>query len=228
MMYCPCTRAAYIALTVLLGFAAAMILHSTGEADSVSAPRPSKVPQTVIVDPNGSLRVASQPAATKPKPPKVYINFALASNGATVLGGKNSKLLIDGNETDYTGSTGFAMTHWNNNPPQFLIVTLKDSTQVGCVKFLLWDRSDERFYRYKLDISASENGEDWKTVADRSDPAAECKSWQVVSFAPQTVRRIRLTGTYNSANAGFHVVELQAFVEAPPPSRKAESEPMDF
>jgi hypothetical protein len=237
MVNCPFTRLAYVALSVLLGFAVMMFLMApgagatattgtTGGTRSVS----STSPQTVIVDPSGAVRLASQgnskPAA--PSKPKVFINFALASNGATAVGGQNAPQLIDGNESDYTGSTGYAMTQWNNNPPQFMLVTLKEPTNVGCVKFLLWDRSDERFYRYKLEVSGSETGEDWKSVADRSDPAAECKSWQVVTFTPQSVRRIRLTGTYNSANSGFHVVELQAFVEAPPPTRKTETDSLDF
>lgn len=230
MVNCPFTRVAYIALSVLLGFAVMLFLMSPTVDASAAAPVPNSTPQTIIVDSSGAVRVAS-PGSQKPQTPakpKVFINYALATNGATAVGGQNAKLLIDGNESDYTGSTGFAMTQWNNNPPQFLIVTLKEATNVGCVKFLLWDRSDERFYRYKLEVSPSETGEDWKSVADRSDPTAECKSWQVVTFQPQTLRRIRLTGTYNSANAGFHVVELQAFVEAPPPTQKTETDSLDF
>lgn len=224
---CPCTRAAYIALTALIGFGCVFLFQSGGvESASTETPRPTA--PGIIVDPGGAIRTAPQIVPVKAVvQPRNFINYALGTNGAVAAGGQYANLLIDGNDTEYTGSKGFAMTQWNNNPPQFLLVTLKQPTSLGCVKFLLWDRSDERFYRYKLEVSAAETGEEWKMVADRSDPAAECKSWQVVTFAPQMVRRIRLTGTYNSANAGFHVVELQAFVEAPPP-KDAEAERMDF
>jgi len=225
-VHCPCTRAAYIALTALVGFAAVLLF----QADSVVSAAPEKPKLSapnIIVDPGGAIRTPPIVPVKARVQPRTFVNFALATNGTVASGGQNAKLLIDGNDSDYTGSTGFAMTQWNNNPPQFLLVTLKETTALGCVKFLLWDRSDERFYRYKLEVSASETGEDWKSVADRSDPAAECKSWQVVTFTPQQVRRIRLTGTYNSANAGFHVVELQAFIEAPPP-KDTEVERMDF
>lgn len=225
-VHCPCTRAAYIALSALIGFAAVFLLQSDPFA-SAAAEKPRPSAPNIIVDPGGAIRTTPIVSVKARVQPRNFVNFALATNGATATGGQNAKLLIDGNDSDYTGSTGFAMTQWNNNPPQFLLVTLKQVTSLGCVKFLLWDRSDERFYRYKLDVSASETGEDWQSVADRSNPAAECKSWQVVTFAPQPVRRIRLTGTYNSANAGFHVVELQAFIEAPPP-KDTEAERMDF
>lgn len=226
--HCPCTRAAYIALTALVGFACVFLFQSGGD-EGVRAETPKPTAPGIIIDPGGAIRTAPQivPIKARIQPPRNFINFALASNGAVAAGGQNAKLLIDGNDSEYTGSAGFAMTQWNNNPPQFLLVTLKQPTSLGCVKFLLWDRSDERFYRYKLEVSGTEIGEDWKSVADRSDPAAECKSWQVVTFATQMVRRIRLTGTYNSANAGFHVVELQAFIEAPPP-KDNEPERMDF
>lgn len=225
-VHCPCTRAAYIALSALFGFATVILLQPD-VVESVAAEKPKPTAPNIIVDPGGAIRTPPIVPVKARVQPRNFVNFALATSGATATGGQNAKLLIDGNDTDYTGSTGFAMTQWNNNPPQILLVTLKQVTTLGCVKFLLWDRSDERFYRYKLDISASEAGEDWKSVADRSDPAAECKSWQVVTFVPQQVRRIRLTGTYNSANAGFHVVELQAFIEAPPP-KDTEAERMDF
>jgi len=142
-------------------------------------------------------------------------NYALAANGAQAAGGTNPGELIDGNVTNYAGGTGFATSVWNTDPPQFFIVTLKEPAAIDCIRMLLWDRDPERYYRYKLEVCADAEGKAWELVADHRGAAEQCRGWQVVRFKQQQVKLIRLTGTFNSANSGFHVVELQASLGLP-------------
>lgn len=153
---------------------------------------------------------ALAPAAPPMDSPKQSINYALAANGAQALGGQNPAFLIDGNHTRYDGGNGYAMTEWNATPPQTFVITFKEGYPTNAIRFLLWDQ-DNRFYRYKLDVCPDADDAKWKTVTDMTGDKCECRGWQVALFQTQTVRRVRLTGTFGSANSGFHVVELEAY-----------------
>lgn len=76
---------------------------------------------------------------------------------------------------------------------------------INQIKFLLWDR-DDRSYRYFVEVS--EDKENWKLI---HSAGYECKSWQTITFEPHVVRYIKLVGTKNTANNGFHVVALEAY-----------------
>lgn len=146
------------------------------------------------------------------RPPNPWTdNLALASKGAKATGGNQPELLIDGNTSDYDASYGYAATNWQTNPPDAMVVTLKEAVTLNAVRVLLWD-GDERYYRYRLEISPDAEGEArWTTVADYTQTSERRQSWQVLDFEPATVRRVRLTGTYNSDNGAFHVVEIEAY-----------------
>jgi len=149
-----------------------------------------------------------------PRFPQGY-NFALAANGAKASGGIRPEQLIDGNSTQYDGGSGYAYTHWRSKLPESLQVELKQPAAINCVRFLLWDLEETRFYRYKLEVCDSTQADGkWTTVADKTGTEEECRSWQVIGFPKQSVQLIRLTGTFCSVNSSFHVVELQA-LEAP-------------
>jgi hypothetical protein len=115
--------------------------------------------------------------------------------------------MIDGNFTNYDGGLGFAYS--KPELPASFTVALKEPVTLNCIRFLLWDH-DERFYRYKLEACTDDSEKIWTMLADKTDEASKCQSWQVLRFAPCTVKLIKLTGTY-SINNQFHVVELQAF-----------------
>jgi serine/threonine protein kinase len=133
-------------------------------------------------------------------------NVALASNGADV-DRRRYRELIDGVTTGYTGSTGFAMINW----PDHLDVTLPKLYILREIRLLLWDGED-RFYRYNVEVSA--DGQNYVQVGgDHSQ--GEWRSWQTLTFAPHLVRHIRLHGLHNSANGGFHCVELEAYCFPP-------------
>jgi hypothetical protein len=199
-------------------------------------PRPASASRVVSpAAPDTSTPAATSavlPATPVPLPlPSAYppgYNFALASNGATAAGGTDPEQLIDGNDSRYTPGTGFATTQWRATPAQPFVVTLKKAVTLDAVRFLLWDLAEDRYYRYKLEVSADDKNPEWTMIADRSGPIEQCKSWQVLRFKAQTVKQIRLTGTFNSANKGFHVVELQAFNGCPPSTPSASTDSLDF
>ena len=90
-----------------------------------------------------------------------------------------------------------------------MTLDLKGLCTISSTKLLLWDL-DGRYYRYK--IEASSNNTTWVTIVDRTAATNQCRSWQDISFNPTIqARYLRLIGTYNSANTGFHVVEWEVY-----------------
>ena len=140
-------------------------------------------------------------------------NVALATKGATVTGPtSNAAGLIDGIVTGYTGGTGFAMGSF----PCEWTVTLPKPYLLREIRMLLWDNAD-RYYRYQIETSV--DGNTFNMLADHSK--GQYRSWQTISFAPRPVKAIRVKGLYNSANGGFHVVELEAYCIPPEQPAKA-------
>jgi hypothetical protein len=114
---------------------------------------------------------------------------------------------IDGVTTGYTGDTGFTYLSY----PCAWIFTLPKAYLLQEIRMLLWDTEADRFYRYVLETSL--DGKTYEVVADRSK--GEWRSWQTLKLAPRIVKYIRLKGLHNSANRGFHVVELEAYCMPP-------------
>ncbi|MHC4248868.1 MAG: hypothetical protein ACYS9X_07045 [Planctomycetota bacterium] len=142
--------------------------------------------------------------------PDFPLNYALATNGATASGRSHPEQLNDGNATEYTGSEGFSTTSWGAVPAQSMVVTLAKATPVNVAHFRLWD-GDNRHFRYRAAVSPDAEGDSWIPIADFTDEEHERRSWQTILLPLQLVRRIRVTGTYNSANSGFYIVELEAY-----------------
>ena len=230
---CGLRRAAIVGVPALIGFLGIVWLLPAWWArrpSSVVAPSGALYGATASGAPYGATTNLQNAAPTLLKGTCAQgCNFALAEHGAKPSGGVNPGELIDGNSTDYGSGTGFAHTTWGANPPQFFTVSLKAPVKIDCVRVLLWDQDEERYYRYKLEVCADDKGETWALLADHTGPAEQCRSWQFVRFKLQTVKLIRLTGTFNSSNSGFHVVELQAGLGLPagtPPPRPVEA--LDF
>ena len=146
-------------------------------------------------------------------PPRGVVNLALASRGSTITGSNGAKWtnLIDGVTTGYTGSTGWGSTVWTSTPPGTMTLDLKGLCTISSMSLLLWDR-DSRYYRYKIEASSDNttNNTTWTTIVDRT--SGEWRSWQDVGFSPAIqARYLRLTGTYNSSNEAFHVVEWEVY-----------------
>lgn len=129
-------------------------------------------------------------------------NVALAERGTTATAPTNADELIDGNSTRYTGSSGFGYGSW----PCTFTLTFPEVYSIRTIKILLWD-GDRRYYRYKLE--GSEDGDTWTTLADKTE--GRWSSWQTISFDATPLKYIRITGTYNSINSAFHIVEVEAY-----------------
>lgn len=224
-------RGGLMSLAACVGFFGVLWAQAEPRPAMASRMKPPDAISPAIAPPadSGSSAISPSPSAIAAEPgyPPGY-NFALASNGGTATGGSDPAQLIDGNDSNYSGGTGFATSQWRATPPQAFVVTLKKAVTLDAVRFLLWDRSEERYYRYKLEVCADEKGKEWSMITDRSGPTEQCKSWQILRFKAQTVKQIKLTGTFNSANNGFHVVELQAFHGCPPTAPSASTDSLDF
>ena len=144
-------------------------------------------------------------------------NVALASRGATVSGeflaDRPGSALIDGNTTDYDDRKGFVTSKFKRfaappKSPSSWVVTLPRTYLLSEIRLLLWDKHDDRFYRYVVETSL--DGKTYHTVADRSQ--GEWRSWQKLRFEPRPARYIRLRGLYcSNPNRLIHVVELEAY-----------------
>lgn len=188
-----------------------LVLSGCGEPDR---PRPSVVaPQA---EPSKAAQVKDEPkvpapvtpSATNPPAHPWNYNYALATNGGSAAGCDKPGILIDGNSTNYDGAEGYAATDWSVKPPGAMLITLKDSVEINTVRFLLWD-GDPRYYQFRLEASSDAEGDQWRLLSDCT--TGEFRGWQLLSIPTQKIRRFRLTGTFNSANNYFHVVEFQAF-----------------
>ena len=90
-----------------------------------------------------------------------------------------------------------------------MTLDLKSPCTISSLKLLLWNL-DNRYHRYK--IEASLDNATWTTIVDRTAMTYQCRGWQEINFSPTIqARYLRLTGTYNSANTAFCVVEWEVY-----------------
>jgi hypothetical protein len=173
---------------------------------------PTEKTTQITATPTSGISASGTPTNVIQTPKKhVYppgYNHALYTHGATITGGANSVVLIDGISKGYDWYQGYGYSCWTNNPPDSFLITLKEPVTVDCVRLLLWD-GDERVQRYKIEVSENEQDQAWTMVADHTAPTEACRGWQVNRFESRTVKRVRLTSTFNSANPSFYVVEVQ-------------------
>ena len=165
-------------------------------------------------------------------------DFALASKGAKADGFERAELAVDGNASDYDGVDGYAEGVWKKLASDSLTVTLKKPVSINRIEILLWDK-DDRYYDYTLEVS--EDGKTWiaaPTISppnvvrdikatlrkfdpyDASDNAAHVKLDYMYGYrstvkhevkGTEKIKYIRITGKYNSADSGIHIVEVMAF-----------------
>jgi hypothetical protein len=132
---------------------------------------------------------------------------ALTEHGATVTGCGSPELLVDGNSTQYGGHSGFSSAAW----PCAITTDLQKAYALRQIRLLLWD-GNNRHYQYTLEVSP--DGENWMMAADCS--TGEWRSWQTIDLPrPLPIRFIRVNGLFNSDNAFFHLVELEAYCIPP-------------
>jgi hypothetical protein len=122
---------------------------------------------------------------------------------------------VDGEVDRYTANSGFAQFRWPGN----ITVDLEELVEVSCIRILLWDglgtgegQADSRIYKYRLLIS--EDHMIWDVIYDSADKGYN--GWQVFSLKEnKKIRYVRLHGTYNSANWGIQVVQIEAHDSKP-------------
>ncbi|MBU0706685.1 discoidin domain-containing protein, partial [Patescibacteria group bacterium] len=139
---------------------------------------------------------------------KPEFDVALDSMGATVISGKRGENLIDGIDSGYTGSSGYAYTTLYGDKPEEMIIKLNEAYTLNHIDLLLWD-NDNRYYRYYIETSSDEKN--WDRVVDKT--TGEHRSWQRHQFDPRKFQYIKIVGTYSSVNTGFHAVEAKAYYE---------------
>jgi hypothetical protein len=91
--------------------------------------------------------------------------------------------------------------------------------------FFYWDGS--RYYQYTVDVS--DDGKEWKTVADASKNTTPSGPRGVLhNFPAVEARYVRVNILKNSANEAVHLVELKVYAEGtaprPPPPPKPDAE----
>ena len=117
-----------------------------------------------------------------------------------------ARLANDGVRSD---TTSYWATDVQRDPAAWWQVDLEKPTTVGRVVVVCYF-NDERYYGFTVEVS--NDAQHWETVADRRDnkePSTE--DGYTCSFAPRSVRYIRVTQPRNSANTGRHLVEVMAF-----------------
>lgn len=130
-------------------------------------------------------------------------NVAHVSAGAQAQAPIAAEQLLDGNSSEYTGSSGFAM----GNYPCVFDIILADIYELNHIRILLWD-GDARSYRYRVETSI--DGRTYQPLVDYSQE--DRQSWQELRFKNRAIKYIRIHGLHNSANAGVHIVEVEAYL----------------
>lgn len=191
---------------------AATWIHITGGASGTGS---GNVGYTVDANTNKNSRSGTVAVSGKSctiSQSGTYENLALASRGATIGGSNGGRWdqLINGVTSGYTKTgIGYGYTIWTNDPvaPGRFELDLGKLARVDRTRVLLWDL-DARYYQYFMEASA--DGVTWTTIVNRT--TGQWKGWQDVRLPAEIeARYFRLTGTFNSMNSGFHVVEWEVY-----------------
>ena len=118
-------------------------------------------------------------------------------------------LANDGHASD---PSSFWATDVNKHPgPVWWQVDFEQPTTIGSV-IVIGYYGDNRHYGFTVETSM--DGKTWTTVADRRENTEPSTvGGYTCTFAPQTVRYLRITQPHNSANSGRHLVEVMAFAD---------------
>ncbi|KAJ3647096.1 hypothetical protein Zmor_024638 [Zophobas morio] len=123
------------------------------------------------------------------------------TKGARVISGDYPSLLLNGDFSNYDGGSGFTQHTIGSGS---IIVELAQPYMISSMRLLLWDKDDRR-YRYFIETSLNQTN--WEIAVDRRNE--DCRSWQNIVFKERAMVFIRITGTHNTANIGFHVVHFE-------------------
>jgi len=138
----------------------------------------------------------------------------------------------NGDSLNYTGNKGFAHAIF----PCTFTIDLEKETNIDQIRFLLWDglgnsqrknedidisvnnlskQKDKRKYKFSLSISS--DNVNYLPVYSNYNESGD-NGWFIFNFLFSTYARfVRVSGHNNSANAEFHIVELEVHDTTPDP-----------
>lgn len=135
----------------------------------------------------------------------IYPNYNVATleKNAVVIEGvsRARNALLNGDTKQYDWDSGYTCHQLGSGA---ILIQLGQPYIISSLRLLLWD-CDDRSYSYYIESSV--NIWEWEMVVDNT--RENCKSWQVIRFAPRPVVFIRIVGTHNTANEVFHCVHFE-------------------
>ena len=155
----------------------------------------------------------------------VYAQMQNLTQGCAVTTGKSSQSgnavkVTDGKRTNGDGfvdiswgsSSGSPASAYGTGGECWVQIDMGASKSVSCLNVLNYV-STSRYYWWEaygtndpsLPISS------WTKLAEKKDETKSCYTGYTVSFNPVSVRYIRVYGMYDSANTGYHFVEVAAY-----------------
>ncbi|MBF4508884.1 MAG: discoidin domain-containing protein, partial [Aeromicrobium sp.] len=98
---------------------------------------------------------------------------------------------------------------WKADGTAYLQYELQHAELLDNISFYLWDGNEATPRTYSYAVHVSEDGDNWSEVVPATTGA---RSWVDHSFAPRRVRYVRVVALGNSANAYFHICEIESHV----------------
>jgi hypothetical protein len=139
-------------------------------------------------------------------------NVALAKNGTRVEGVRyNADKLLDGDSKtpSWDGDAANSPAPTPANPCEWTI-TFDKVYQLQQIRFHFYD-GDARFYHYAIAVSA--DGVNYKPLVEHNQ--GQWFRWQVIPMPAQSVKSIKLFGTFSYRNRPFSVSEFEAYCIPP-------------
>ena len=122
-------------------------------------------------------------------------------NSPGAPGGGYAAHITDGLENTYWDGI-----EWAYNPEA--VIDLEDVYEIGKINVLCYV-AGSRYYLY--DIFTSMDGEEWTEVVHKTATTAGTNDGDTFTFDDVTARYVKIVGTYNSSNEGFHVREVRVY-----------------
>ena len=110
--------------------------------------------------------------------------------------------------TDGRPETYWDGIEWAYNPEA--VIDLEDEYSIDRINVLCYV-AGSRYYLY--DIYSSVDGQSWTQLVNKTSTAAGTNAGDDFMFEDVTARYIKIVGTYNSSNEGFHVKEVRVYGE---------------
>ncbi len=182
----------------------------SNEASASLGIDPPAIPTGLSADVNGfdinlNWNANSEPDLSGYRVYRDGLNVANEKRGAFIVGSNaltSLNRIIDG----YIGT--FSYTYWDSTPRGTVTIVLPRVYEIDRLRMLLYEASDNRFYRFKIESSV--DGENWQIAVNKT--AGQWNGWQEEIFAqPIHAKYFRITGTFCSTENQFKIMEFEAY-----------------